>query len=268
MDNPEGYAATNPDIVNVQYYGDTKYITVAPRTLPLVQPLHDVGLGFVANLMEPALRVIIEETGYDRSIPYGQPTPFRLIPIFNPITLTIDVIAAIPEGIEWAMNGGPPPLTPPETTSMMALSSDSVDSPKTVDLSKDGTADPESGLTTSNGGGTTLQKTAVDSKDSVSGTHGAQSNATDVKQVDPTTQDVTKDSEETKKDTEGTKKDRDETKKDPDETKKGRSGGSISLTFSPKKPTDGDTGGATASQNDPTGDTTSTDGTESEQAAA
>ena len=56
--------------------------------MPLLVPLHSIGLGFVADLMEPALRDIVEETGYDRSIPYGQPTPFRLLPIFNPITLT------------------------------------------------------------------------------------------------------------------------------------------------------------------------------------
>ena len=46
---------------------------------------------------------------------FGQPTPFRLIPIFDPIKLTLDVIAAIPEGIHQALNGGRPPLTLPET---------------------------------------------------------------------------------------------------------------------------------------------------------
>jgi hypothetical protein len=123
-------------------------------------PLHNNGLGFVADLVEPALRVIIEETGYDRSIPYGQPTPFRLIPIFNPITLTTDLIADVPEGIQQALNGGPPPLTPPatENASKMALA---VDSPATVDLSKDGTTDPESGPTTSNGADLTLPQTKL-----------------------------------------------------------------------------------------------------------
>jgi PE-PPE domain len=177
MDNPEGYAAANPDVVNVQYYGDTKYITVAPRVMPLLVPLHNIGLGFVADLMEPALRDIVEQTGYDRSIPYGQPTTFRLIPIFNPITLTTDLIADIPEGIQQALNGGPPPLTPPtsETTSTMALSSASVDSPGTVDLSKDGTTDPESGPTASNGAEKMLQHaksktTATTTNDQVSTT--------------------------------------------------------------------------------------------------
>jgi hypothetical protein len=224
-----------------------------------------IGLGFVADLMEPALRDIIEQTGYDRSIPYGQPTTFRLIPIFNPITLAIDLIADIPEGIQQAMNGGPPPLNPPAplTTSTTTLSA-SGDSQAPVDLSKDGTTDPEAGSTALTGGGTTLQKTEVAT---TSGTNTTQSNVTEVNQVDPTTPDLTKDSEGTKKDPDETKKDADETRKNADETKKNASGGSVSLNFSPKKPADADKGGAGAGQTDPAG-TTPSEGTDSEQAAA
>ena len=116
MDDPQWFADNYPDLVTVQPRGagsDTTYITVTPKVLPLVVPLHSLGLGFVADLIEPALREIIEETGYDRSIPYGQPTPFRLFPVFDPIKLTLDVIAAIPQGIQQALNGGPPPLVGP-----------------------------------------------------------------------------------------------------------------------------------------------------------
>jgi hypothetical protein len=264
MDNPEGYAATNPDVVNVQYYGDTRYITVAPRVLPLLVPLHMVGLGFVADLMEPALRDIIEQTGYDRSIPYGQPTTFRLIPIFNPITLAIDLIQDIPKGIQQALNGGPPPLNPPDTETTSTMSTLSVNSKATVDLSKDGTADPQSGSTTSNQAETTLQKTKAPT---TSGTDTTQSTSTDVNQVDPPKRDLTKDSEEIKKAPRGIKKVLEGTKKDAEGTKKDAAGGSISLNFSPKKPTDGDTGGATAGQND-AGGAAPSEGTESEQAAA
>jgi hypothetical protein len=260
MDNPEGYAAANPDVVNVQYYGDTRYITVAPRVMPLLVPLHMIGLGFVADLMEPALRDIVEQTGYDRSIPYGQPTTFRLIPIFDPIKLTMDLIADIPEGIQQALNGGPPPLTPPETltTTTMAMSSASVDSPTTLDVSKDGTTDPESGSTTSNGSGTTFQKTEAETSSGTDAT--TQSNATEVKQAGPNKADLRKASEEIKKVPDRIKKVREGIKKDA-------SGGSVSLTFSPTKPTDGETGGATGGRDDAAG-TTSTEGTESEQAAA
>jgi PE-PPE domain len=131
MDDPQWFADHYPDLVTVQPSGagsDTTYITVTPKILPLVVPLHSLGLGFVADLIEPALRVFIEETGYDRSIPYGQPTPFRLVPVFDPIKLTLDIIAAIPQGIQQALNGGPPPLVGPNgpiTDSSTVSSSDS-----------------------------------------------------------------------------------------------------------------------------------------------
>jgi hypothetical protein len=116
MDDPVAFAALHPDVVNVQKFGDTTYITVTPKVLPLVVPLHSIGLGFVADLIEPALRVIIEETGYDRTIPYGQPTPFRLFPVVDPIKLAVDVLAAIPAGIEQALgNAGLTPTLVPTT---------------------------------------------------------------------------------------------------------------------------------------------------------
>lgn len=98
MDHPENY----PELINIQdptAGSDTRYLTVTPTVLPLVQPLHDLGLTALADLIEPALRVIIEETGYDRSIPYGTPTSFRLIPIFNPVILVQDLAAAVPQGV-------------------------------------------------------------------------------------------------------------------------------------------------------------------------
>jgi hypothetical protein len=101
MDHPELY----PDLVDVQEYGDTEYITVTPTVLPLVAPLHGIGLKPLADLMEPALRVLIEQTGYNRDIPYGATTGFRLIPIFNPVTLAVDLIRAIPQGINQMLAG-------------------------------------------------------------------------------------------------------------------------------------------------------------------
>ncbi|KUI48199.1 hypothetical protein AU198_19500 [Mycobacterium sp. GA-1199] len=95
--NPELY----PGIVDIQTYGDTTYYTVTPKVLPLVRPLHS--LPFIgkpiADLIEPALRVIIEETGYNRDIPFGQFSPTGLIPFFNPITLVLKLIPAIFQGI-------------------------------------------------------------------------------------------------------------------------------------------------------------------------
>ncbi|MDG5481373.1 PE-PPE domain-containing protein [Mycolicibacterium gadium] len=95
--NPELY----PDIVDIQVYGDTTYYTITPKYLPIVRPLHAIPIVGkpIADLIEPALRVIIEETGYNRDIPFGQPTELQLIPIFNPITLGLKLVPAIFLGI-------------------------------------------------------------------------------------------------------------------------------------------------------------------------
>jgi PE-PPE domain len=116
MDNPELY----PELVDVQEYGDTEYITVTPTVLPLVAPLHGVGLKPLADLIEPALRVLIEQTGYNRSLPYGQVTGFRLLPLFNPVKLAVDLALAVPQGINQMIAGlrGEPTWivpAPPET---------------------------------------------------------------------------------------------------------------------------------------------------------
>jgi hypothetical protein len=64
--------------------------------------------------------VVIEQTGYNRDLPDGQTTGFRLIPIFNPVTLAVDLIKAVPQGIDQMQRGlrGEPTWIvprPPET---------------------------------------------------------------------------------------------------------------------------------------------------------
>ena len=100
---------------------DTTYVLIPTVNLPLLQPLREFGAftrtEFLTTpliaLIQPALRVLIE-TGYDRSMPYGQPAPFRLIPRFNPITVTADLIDAIGQGIRDATatpGAAPQPMT-------------------------------------------------------------------------------------------------------------------------------------------------------------
>ncbi|BBY95735.1 hypothetical protein MGALJ_54040 [Mycobacterium gallinarum] len=129
---PAGYSiaewrelTTNPELYpqNVQIQkvpgSDTTYYTITPKVLPLVRPLHSIPLigKPIADLFEPALRVIIEETGYNRNIPYGQATPIGLFPLFNPFTLIVKLIPAIFQGINnFLANFGLAteiPLTPP-----------------------------------------------------------------------------------------------------------------------------------------------------------
>jgi hypothetical protein len=75
-------------------YGDTTYYMIPTTTLPLLIPLSNIpGIGFgLADMMDPALRVLVE-SGYDRTISPGQPTPYNysyspnLTTLFNNLNL-------------------------------------------------------------------------------------------------------------------------------------------------------------------------------------
>jgi hypothetical protein len=96
------------DPANRQTYGDTVYITIPAKALPIMTPFLGLGASTgtsalvnpVVALLQPATQTLIE-TGYDRTS-YGTPTPFKLIPIVNPIKLGTDLIADVPEGINAA----------------------------------------------------------------------------------------------------------------------------------------------------------------------
>jgi PE-PPE domain len=99
-------AMADPD--NRQTYGDTVYITIPAKALPIMTPFLDLGTSTgtsalvnpVVALLQPATQTLIE-TGYDRTS-YGTPTPFKLIPIVNPITLGASLLNDVPEGIDAA----------------------------------------------------------------------------------------------------------------------------------------------------------------------
>jgi hypothetical protein len=124
---PAELAAAIADPANQQRLAgsDTTYVLIPTPNLPLLQPLREFGAftntEFFTNplidLIQPALRVLIE-TGYDRTIPYGQPAPFRLVPRVNPITLTVDLINAIGQGIsDAARDNRMPTAEPPVSAS-------------------------------------------------------------------------------------------------------------------------------------------------------
>ncbi|MCF6387872.1 PE-PPE domain-containing protein [Mycobacterium sp. MBM] len=134
---PDGYTPAEladqlADEDNWDEYGDTRYITIPTKTLPIVRPFLEfagfTGTGFLVKplvtLLTPLLTVLIE-TGYDRSLSYGVPAPFRLIPRINPLVLARDVVDAIGEGIHDAFGGGTAAQQtpePPQQTSLTAAS--------------------------------------------------------------------------------------------------------------------------------------------------
>jgi hypothetical protein len=66
--------------------------------LPLLDPLRSLGVPeSVLNIFQPALQVIVE-AGYDRSIPFGDPTPAERIPTIDPATFTLEFANAVVQG--------------------------------------------------------------------------------------------------------------------------------------------------------------------------
>ena len=103
------------------------------------------------DVVEPVFKVIVE-LGYDRSIPPGEPTPARLIPPLNPVTVATDLVNAVGEGVNnaLALTGSPPLLKIPAPGSSADTNEGSVfGSPdKVVDLNAvgDGIANSLSAL--------------------------------------------------------------------------------------------------------------------------
>jgi hypothetical protein len=91
------YVIGSSEIVK-QVTGDTTFYFVPTTDLPLLDPLVTLGVPeSVLNIVQPTLQVIVE-AGYDRSIPFGDPTPAELIPSTDPVTLTIEFANAVVQG--------------------------------------------------------------------------------------------------------------------------------------------------------------------------
>jgi PE-PPE domain len=90
------------DIVK-QVSGDATFYLIPTQTLPLLDPLLDLGVPQpVLNIVQPALQVLVE-AGYDRSVPIGDPTPFELIPTLDPVTFTLEFENGIVQGADNAL---------------------------------------------------------------------------------------------------------------------------------------------------------------------
>ncbi|MDH6245653.1 PE-PPE domain-containing protein [Mycobacterium sp. OTB74] len=101
-------AMTDP--ANRQVYGDTTFITIPAKNLPMLEPLLQIGAATgtsfltqpIVDLVQPALRVLVD-LGYDRTVPYGQATPAGLFPTINPATLASQLQVAVSQGVQQAL---------------------------------------------------------------------------------------------------------------------------------------------------------------------
>jgi len=83
-----------------QVDGDTTFYFIPTTDMPLLDPLRSLGVPeSVLNIFQPALQVIVE-AGYDRSIPFGDPTPAELIPSIDPATFTLEFANAVVQGAD------------------------------------------------------------------------------------------------------------------------------------------------------------------------
>jgi hypothetical protein len=93
------YVLGSSEIV-MQQTGDTTFYLIPTTELPLLEPLLDLGVPeSVLNIVQPALQVIVE-AGYDRSVPFGDPTPFELIPSIDPATFTLEFANGVVQGAD------------------------------------------------------------------------------------------------------------------------------------------------------------------------
>ncbi len=91
------YVLGSTEIVK-QVDGDTTFYFIPTTELPLLDPLRSLGVPeSVLNIFQPALQVIVE-AGYDRAIPFGDPTPAELIPTIDPATFTLEFANAVVQG--------------------------------------------------------------------------------------------------------------------------------------------------------------------------
>lgn len=99
LDYASDYVLGSTDIVK-QVTGDTTFYFVPTTDLPLLDPLATLGVPeSVLNIIQPTLQVLIE-AGYDRSIPFGDPTPAELIPTIDPVTFSIELSNSVVQGAE------------------------------------------------------------------------------------------------------------------------------------------------------------------------
>ncbi len=91
------YVLGSTEIVK-QVDGDTTFYFIPTTDLALLDPLRSLGVPEpVLNIFQPALQVIVE-AGYDRSIPFGDPTPAELIPTIDPATFTLEFANGVVQG--------------------------------------------------------------------------------------------------------------------------------------------------------------------------
>jgi hypothetical protein len=288
---PYGYTPTTlaTAINNAPHrtYQDATFVLIPQQgTLPIMQPFMDIasstGTTFlvkpIVDLLSPVTKVLID-LGYDRTANPGIPQTLSVLP-FNPfqnwVAVGLNLVAAAGQGVQAFLGdlGVPTTVAPttiaPTTPGPSTFSTLAAAKPVTTDTSKNATQTTDR-LAAVKTATTSDDQTVVGKTDAIdtTGTITKPTTATETKpsKTDPplTKPDETKQETKPETTTPEAKQGSEETKKD--NTEKDSSGSSVSLNFSPKKTTEGQSTGTGSAQNDPAG-ATSTTSSDSEKAAA
>jgi hypothetical protein len=83
-------------------YGDTDYYLYPTKRLPLLMPFESFVPSPILTLLEAPLKAAIE-AGYARDVSPGVATKLGLLPFTNPVQAIVNIITAIPVGIDDAI---------------------------------------------------------------------------------------------------------------------------------------------------------------------
>jgi hypothetical protein len=83
-------------------YGDTDYYIVPARRLPILMPFESFVPSPILTLLEAPLKAAIE-AGYARDVSPGVATKVGLLPFTNPVQAIVNMIKAIPVGVDDAI---------------------------------------------------------------------------------------------------------------------------------------------------------------------
>ncbi len=105
-----GYYYLHGDLQNSNFdearyqgsYGDTDYYIVPARRLPILMPFESFVPSPILTLLEAPLQAAIE-AGYARDVSPGVATKVGLLPFTNPVQAIVNIIKAIPVGVDDAI---------------------------------------------------------------------------------------------------------------------------------------------------------------------
>ncbi len=95
------------------------YVLMPTPRLPILMVLDGVVPEPILAGLDPVLRWGVD-LGYDRTTPANVPTPFTLLPTFNPITAASELPKAIADGVDAAASAANVPLAAPSAIEIEA----------------------------------------------------------------------------------------------------------------------------------------------------